>query len=207
MVTNSIIRCHWIGDDPLMMKYHDEEWGVPVHDDRKWFEYLVLDAFQAGLSWKIVLHKREALRQVFHGFDPAGAAGMSDAEIESAVQDQRIIRNRLKIRAAVENARAFLKLQQEHSTFDAFIWTFTKGKTIHNRFKRPDQLPAKTSLSDAVSKALKGAGFRFVGSTICYAFLQAGGIVNDHLVSCFRYPELRERQRFKLPAPTGLRTT
>jgi len=192
-------RCPWTGDDPLMVQYHDEEWGVPVHDDQKWFEYLVLDAFQAGLSWKIVMQKREALRQVFYGFDPAAVARMSDAEIESAIRDQRIIRNRLKIRATVDNARAFLKLQQEHGTFDAFIWSFTKGKTVHNRFKRLNQLPAKTSLSDAVSKALKGAGFHFVGSTICYAFLQAGGIVNDHLESCFRYPELRVRKRFTPP--------
>jgi len=198
-MVKKIKRCPWCGIEPIYVKYHDEEWGVPVHDDQKWFEYLVLDAFQAGLSWKIVMQKREALRQVFYGFDPAAAARMSDAEIESAIRDQRIIRNRLKIRATVDNARAFLKLQQEHGTFDAFIWSFTKGKTVHNRFKRLNQLPAKTSLSDAVSKALKGAGFHFVGSTICYAFLQAGGIVNDHLESCFRYPELRVRKRFTPP--------
>ncbi len=197
MQTESVTRCPWPGDDPLMTAYHDREWGVPVHDDRKWFEYLVLDAFQAGLSWRIVLNKREALREVFCGFDPAAVAKMSEAEQETARQDPRIIRNRLKIRAAVKNARAFLKLQKQVGSFDAFMWGFTGGKTVHNRWKRPDQLPAATPLSDAVSRALKSAGFTFVGSTICYAFLQAGGVVNDHLASCFRYPMLRDEKPFK----------
>jgi len=202
---DSRIRCPWPGEDPLMIRYHDEEWGVPVHDDRKWFEFLVLDAFQAGLSWRIILYKRDALRKVFHGFDPAGVAEMGEAEIAAACQDARIIRNRLKIRAAVENARAFLMLQKAHGTFDAFIWQFTKGKTVHHRFKRIDLLPAATPLSHAVSKALKKEGFKFVGSTICYAFLQAGGIVNDHLVDCFRYAELKNGSPSAPPAPSESR--
>ncbi len=199
MAEQILFRCPWTGDDPLMVKYHDREWGVPVHDDRKWFEYLVLDAFQAGLSWKIVLHKREAFREVFYHFDPAAVARMSKEALESARMNPRIIRNRLKIAAAVENAKAFLRLQQTHGSFDAFIWSFTKGKTIHNRWERWDQVPASTALSDTVSRALKSAGFKFVGSTICYAFLQAGGIVNDHLVDCFRYAFLRSGTN---PAPS-----
>jgi len=188
-----------------MIRYHDTEWGVPVHEDRKWFEYLVLDAFQAGLSWKIVLHKRPGFQEVFHDFDPEKVAAMTEAELGAAVQNPSIIRNRLKLRAAVENARAFLRLQKTYGSFDAFIWSFTKGKTVHHRFKRLNQLPTATPLSDAVSKALKSAGFKFVGSTICYAFLQAGGIVNDHLADCFRYPELRSGSPATPPAPSAPR--
>jgi len=186
-------RCGWMRDDPLMLAYHDEEWGVPVHEDRKWFEFLVLDAFQAGLSWKTVLHKREAFKKVFHGFDPARAAHMSEAEIEEACRNQSIIRNRQKIRATVNNAKAFLALQKKFGTFDSFIWSFTKGGVIRGGWKTLEEIPASTPLSDAVSKALKAEGFTFVGSKICYAFLQAGGVVNDHLVHCFRYKDLRRR--------------
>ena len=184
-------RCGWMGNDELMRHYHDDEWGVPVHDDRRWFEYIVLDAFQAGLSWKTVLHKREAFRKVFRGFDPAKVARMSEKAIEKARQNPAIIRNRLKILAAVNNAKAFLNLQKKHGSFDTFIWSFTNGRVIHNRWLQLDDIPAHAPLSDRVSKALKNEGFSFVGTTICYSFLQAGGIVNDHLVGCFRYKELK----------------
>jgi DNA-3-methyladenine glycosylase I len=180
-----------MGNDELMWRYHDDEWGVPVHDDRRWFEYIVLDAFQAGLSWKTVLHKREAFRKVFRGFDPVKVARMSEKAIEKARQNAAIIRNRLKILAAVNNAKAFLSLQEKHGSFDGFIWAFTDGRIIHNNWHELEDIPAHTELSDTVSKALKNEGFSFVGTTICYSFLQAGGIVNDHLVGCFRYAELR----------------
>ena len=185
-------RCAWPSDDPLMLRYHDEEWGVPVHDDQKWFEFIVLDAFQAGLSWRTVLHKRAAFRRVFHNFDPEKVARMSDKAMEKARQNPAIIRNRLKIQAAVKNARAFLDLQEHHGSFDRLIWSFTEGKTIHSAWKTFEDMPASTPLSDTVSKALKKEGFTFVGSTICYAFLQAAGVVNDHLVHCFRYRELAD---------------
>jgi len=183
-------RCGWMGNNELMRRYHDEEWGVPVHDDWRWFEYIVLDAFQAGLSWRTVLHKREAFQKVFRGFDPVKVARMSEKAMEKACQNAAIIRNRLKIRAAVNNARSFLNLQENHGSFDAYIWSFTDGRVIHNNWQELNEIPAHTELSDAVSKALKNKGFSFVGTTICYSFLQAGGIVNDHLVDCFRYAEL-----------------
>ena len=176
-------------DDPLMIEYHDKEWGVPVHDDRKWFEFIVLDAFQAGLSWRTVLHKREAFRKVFHNFEPEKVARMTEKELERARQNPAIIRNRLKIWGSVKNAKAFLNLQERHGSFDTFIWSFTDGQTINNKCKKMDDIPASTPLSDEISKALKKEGMTFVGTTICYAFLQAGGIVNDHLVSCFRHKE------------------
>ena len=183
-------RCEWPGDDPLMVRYHDDEWGVPVHDDRKWFEFLILDAFQAGLSWKTVLHKRQAFRQVFHGFDPQRVAGMSEKAIAGAMVNPAIIRTRLKIRAAVKNAQAFLRLQEVNGSFDDYIWAFTDGQVIHNHWTSLSAVPATTDLSDTVSKSMKQNGFTFVGSTICYAFLQAAGMVNDHLVGCFRHSEL-----------------
>ncbi len=183
-------RCAWPGSDEIMIRYHDEEWGVPVHDDLIWFEFIVLDAFQAGLSWKTVLHKREAFRQVFYGFDPVKVARMSGKEREKARQNPAIIRNRLKIRATVKNAMAFLKIQEKWGSFDSFIWSFTNGEIIHNSWTDLKEIPASTPLSDKVSNALKKEGFSFVGSTICYALLQASGVVNDHLVHCFRYKEL-----------------
>ncbi|MGD9187525.1 MAG: DNA-3-methyladenine glycosylase I, partial [Desulfobacteraceae bacterium] len=155
-----------------------------------WFEFIVLDAFQAGLSWKTVLHKREAFGQVFHQFDPQKVARMTAAAMEKARQNPAIIRNRLKIQSTVKNAQAFLDLQETHGSFDAFIWSFTEGRVVHNQWKALEQIPANTKLSDQVSRSLKSSGFTFVGSTICYSFLQAGGIVNDHLVSCFRYGQL-----------------
>ena len=186
-------RCGWMGDDELMLRYHDKEWGVPVHDDRKWFEYLILDAFQAGLSWKTVLNKREGFREVFFGFDPERVSKMTEKEMESARNNSAIIRNRLKIKSAVTNAKAFLKLQEKHGSFDSYIWSFTDGQVINNSWKDLHEIPASTPLSDEISKALKKEGFSFVGSTICYAFLQAAGVVNDHLISCFRYEELKDK--------------
>jgi DNA-3-methyladenine glycosylase I len=190
MMNDDKSRCSWPGDDELMRRYHDEEWGVPVHDDRTWFEYLVLDAFQAGLSWKTVLHKREGFRTVFRDFDPARVARLTQKRIDAACGNPAIIRNRLKIEAAVNNARTFLEVQQRHGSFDAYIWSFTDGQVIRNAWTSLEQLPVSTPLSDSVSQSLKQAGFSFVGSTICYAFLQAGGIVNDHMVHCFRHREL-----------------
>jgi len=190
MNTDGKTRCAWMGDDIPMLRYHDDEWGVPVREDRKWFEFLVLDAFQAGLSWRTVLHKREAFRRVFHDFDPQKVARMTDKAVAQALQDKAIIRNRLKIQATVKNARAFLKLQEKNGAFDAFVWSFTDGRTIHNAWKHMDQIPAFSPLSDRVSKALKAEGFSFVGTTICYSLLQAAGVVNDHLVHCYRYKEL-----------------
>ncbi|MDZ7751001.1 MAG: DNA-3-methyladenine glycosylase I [Gammaproteobacteria bacterium] len=187
--------CTWPGQDALMRCYHDEEWGVPVHDDRLWFEYMVLDAFQAGLSWRTVLHKRETLRRVFHGFEPGRVAAMTPSELEHARTNPAIIRNRLKIQAAVRNAEAFLNLQARHGSFDAYIWSFTAGHTITNHWRSMSDVPAATPLSDEVSRALRAAGFSFVGSTICYAFLQAGGVVNDHLVGCPRHDEVAVRGR------------
>ncbi|MFZ0726361.1 MAG: DNA-3-methyladenine glycosylase I [Desulfobacterales bacterium] len=194
MNTNNQPRCGWTGDDDALRRYHDEEWGVPVHDDKHWFEYIVLDAFQAGLSWKTVLHKREAFRRVFRGFDPAKVARLTEGALERAAENKAIIRNRLKIRAAVNNAKSFVDLQAKHGSFDAYIWSFTEGRVIHNNWQELDEIPAHTALSDRVSKALKQEGFSFVGTTICYSFLQAGGIVNDHLVNCFRHQELRARR-------------
>lgn len=184
-------RCPWPGNDDLMIRYHDEKWGVPVFDDTQWMEYIILDAFQAGLSWRTVLHKHLAFRKVFHNFDPQRVARMTERQIEAARQNPAIIRNQQKIRAAVKNAGRFLDLAEQHGSFSNFIWSFTDGKVVQNRWKRLEEIPAHTRLSDQVSKALKEAGFSFVGSTICYAFLQAGGVINDHLVTCFRYKELK----------------
>jgi DNA-3-methyladenine glycosylase I len=183
-------RCAWMGNDAKMLDYHDREWGVPLHDDRRWFEFLVLDAFQAGLSWRTVLHKRDAFRRVFYGFDPLKVARMSDAAKARALENKAIIRNRLKIEATVKNARAFLRLQETRGSFDTYIWGFTDGRTLHNTWKAMEQIPASTPLSDTVSRALKAEGFSFVGTTICYSLLQAAGVVNDHLVHCYRYEEL-----------------
>jgi DNA-3-methyladenine glycosylase I len=182
-----VTRCGWTGNNPLMEEYHDTEWGVPVHDDNKHFEFLVLDAFQAGLSWSIILKKREGFREAFAGFDPKKVAEFGEHEIEELVINPDIIRNRQKITATVNNAKHFLRLQKEHGSFDKFIWQFTEGKTKMNAWKEMKQIPAKTDESDAMSKALIKEGFKFVGSTICYAYMQAAGMVHDHITSCFRY--------------------
>lgn len=183
-------RCGWPADDPLMIAYHDEEWGVPVHDDRKLFEYFVLDAFQAGLSWRTILHKRENFRAAFDDFEPARIARYDNTERERLLADAGIVRNRQKIDATIGNAREFLRLRDARGSFDRWIWQFTGGETIRNAWESLDEIPATSPESDAMSVALKVEGFRFVGSTICYAFMQAAGMVNDHLLTCFRHPEL-----------------
>jgi DNA-3-methyladenine glycosylase I len=182
-------RCDWAKSD-LLANYHDQEWGVPLHEDRKLFEFLVLDAFQAGLSWEIILKKREGLRRAFAGFDPVKVARFSPAKQEKLLADSGIIRNRLKIAATITNARAFLAVQKEFGSFDAYIWEFVGGKPIRNAWRDLKQIPARSPESDSLSKDLKTRGFRFVGSTICYAMMQAAGLVNDHLVDCFRYQQL-----------------
>lgn len=177
-------RCPWPSDDALMIEYHDKEWGVPLHDDRKLFEYMVLDAFQAGLSWKTVLHKREEFRKAFDNFDAKKIANYDDEKVALLLNNAGIIRNRQKIAATIKNAKSFLEVQKEFSTFDKYIWGFVGGKTIKNSWSSLSQLPARSPESDAMSKDLQKRGFSFVGSTICYAFMQASGMVNDHLISC-----------------------
>jgi DNA-3-methyladenine glycosylase I len=179
--------CEWPTNDPLMIRYHDEEWGVPLHDDQKIFEFLVLDAFQAGLSWRTVLHKRENFRRAFDGFDVKKIAGYTDKEFDRLMSDTGIIRNKAKIRGTIQNAQCFLKVQEEYGTFDRYIWQFTGEKTINNKLTSLSAMPASSPESDAMSRDLKARGFKFVGSTICYAFMQAAGMVNDHLVGCKRY--------------------
>jgi DNA-3-methyladenine glycosylase I len=187
MTTN---RCAWVGSDPLMIEYHDREWGVSVHDDRKHFEFLVLEAAQAGLSWSIVLRKREGYRRAFSGFDPQKVARYNAKRILKLTSDPAIIRNRLKIESAVRNARAFLAIQEEFGSFDAYCWQFVDGRPKQNRWKAMRQIPATSPESDAFSKDLKRRGFSFVGSTVIYAHMQAVGMVNDHVVDCFRYREV-----------------
>jgi len=182
-------RCDWARDD-LSIAYHDEEWGVPVHDDRALFEFLILEGAQAGLSWSTILRKRTAYRAAFHRFDPRKVARYDDSATKVLLDNPGIVRNRLKIAAAVGNAQVFLAVQKEFGTFDRYIWQFTDGRPMRNRWKRLEEVPARTAESDAMSKDLTKRGFKFVGSTICYAFMQATGMVNDHLVSCFRYREL-----------------
>ena len=185
-------RCSWVGvDNTLMRDYHDREWGVPNHDDRVHFEFLCLEAAQAGLSWSIVLNKREGYRQAFAQFDPEKVARFTPARIEKLVTNPGIIRNRLKITAAVNNARAFLKVQKEFGSFDAYCWQFVNGRPRQSRLTASRQIPATTAQSDAFSRDLKRRGFSFVGSTVIYAHMQAVGMVNDHLIDCFRYREVR----------------
>ena len=191
-------RCAWPSNDPLMIAYHDEEWGVPLHDDRKLFEFLVLEGMQAGLSWSTVLRKRENFRKAFHGFDPVRIARYRQRDVERLLSDAGIIRNRLKIQAALTNAQCFLEVQKEFGTFDAYIWGFVGGKPIKNRFKSLSEIPAVTSESEVLSKDLKSRGFKFVGPTIVYAHMQATGMVNDHTVDCFRYRQV-QKQGLRLP--------
>jgi DNA-3-methyladenine glycosylase I len=187
-----LTRCAWVSiDDPLMLEYHDREWGVPVHDDRKHFEYLILEGAQAGLSWSTVLNKREGYRRAFSQFDPAKVARYTEKRIGALAADPGIIRNRMKIASAVRNARAFLEIQNEFGSFDAYCWRFVDGRPRLNRRKSTKEIPATSRDSDALSKDLKRRGFTFVGSTIVYAHMQAIGMVNDHLVKCFRYEEIR----------------
>jgi DNA-3-methyladenine glycosylase I len=192
MTERRINRCAWVGsDNPLMLDYHDREWGVPVHDDRKHFEFLVLEAAQAGLSWAIVLKKREGYRRAFSRFDPRKVARYSQNRIQTLTGDPSIIRNRMKIESAVRNARAFLAIQDEFGSFDAYCWRFVDGRPRLNRRKAMREIPATSRESDAFSKDLKRRGFSFVGSTIMYAHMQAVGMVNDHLVGCFRYRQIQ----------------
>jgi DNA-3-methyladenine glycosylase I len=184
-----LVRCSW-ASKPINIAYHDQEWGVPVHEDRTWFEFITLEGAQAGLSWDTVLQKREQYRKVFAGFDPARVARFDSDKVKQLLGDPGIIRNRLKIASTISNGQAFLKVQKEHGSFDNYIWEFIGGKPIRNKWKGNDRLPAQTPLAVALSKDLLKRGFRFVGPTICYALMQATGLVNDHAVSCFRYREL-----------------
>jgi DNA-3-methyladenine glycosylase I len=183
-------RCEWARDD-LSIAYHDTEWGVPLHDDRGLFEFLILEGAQAGLSWSTILRKRENYREAFDRFDPRRVARYGENKVADLLADEGIVRNRLKIQAAVNNARAFLAVQKEFGTFDAYLWRFVDGRPLQNRWHRLSDVPARTSQSDALSQDLEKRGCRFVGSTICYAFMQAVGMVNDHVVGCFRHAELK----------------
>jgi DNA-3-methyladenine glycosylase I len=183
-------RCSWVGTDPLMVAYHDTEWGVPVHDDRKLFEFMVLDAMQAGLNWRIVLQKRQGFHKAFSGFDLRKVAKYGDADLDRLLATEGIIRNRLKLAASITNARAAVQVQKEFGSLDSYLWQFVDGRPKVNAWKRATQIPAETREADAMSSDLKRRGFKFVGPTICYAFMQAAGLVNDHLTGCFRYAAL-----------------
>ena len=186
-------RCGWCVGHPLYVHYHDEEWGVPEHDDQKLFEKIILDGAQAGLSWLTILKKREGYRRAFDGFEAGKMARYSEQKIARLLADPGIVRNRLKVNAAVTNARAYLKLQEDLGSFDRYLWQFVNGRTIRNQWTSLKELPARTAESDAMSQSLRQRGFKFVGSTICYAFMQAVGMVNDHLVTCFRHREVARR--------------
>ncbi len=180
-------RCAWVTDDPLYLEYHDQEWGVPVHDDHRLFEMLTLEGAQAGLSWLTILRKREGYRRLFEGFDPVVVARFTETDVERLLQDASIVRHRGKIESTINNAAAVLRLQEEFGSFDAYIWSFVNGEPIRNSWQKLSDLPAKTDNSDRMSKDLKKRGFRFVGSTTCYAFMQATGMVDDHTTDCFRF--------------------
>jgi len=192
-----IYRCGWSNSDPLYIEYHDTEWGVPLHDDKKIFEFIVLEGAQAGLSWMTILRKREGYRKAFADFDPEKVARFTEKKIEKLLQDSSIIRNKLKVNSAVTNAKAFLKVQEEFGSFDKYIWSFTDGKVLQNEWKSLKEIPARTKESDVLSKDLIKRGFKFVGSTIMYAHMQATGMVNDHVVECFRHKELIQRKGAK----------
>ncbi len=185
-------RCPWCGQDPIYVTYHDEQWGVPVHDDRKLFEFLILEGAQAGLSWLTILKRREGYRRAYRDFDPQKVARFGASSVRRLLADPGIIRNRLKIEASIGNARAFLAVQEEWGSFDAYIWSFVEGRPIQNRWRSMAELPATTPLAEKISRDLKQRGFRFVGPTIVYAHMQATGMVNDHLVGCFRHRQIKE---------------
>ena len=189
-MTEAKVRCAWAGSDPLYQAYHDEEWGVPVHDDRLLFEFVVLESAQAGLSWLTILKKRENYRRAFAGFDVKKVAAFDERKVEELLQDAGIVRNRLKVAAAIQNARSFVSLRREFDSFDAYIWSFVGGRPKRNAWKTLADIPSKTTESERMSSELKKRGFKFVGPTICYAFMQATGMVNDHVVSCFRYDQV-----------------
>jgi DNA-3-methyladenine glycosylase I len=184
-------RCEWGTSSALYIEYHDTEWGLPVHDERKLFEFLILEGAQAGLSWSTILNKRQAYMQAFDNFEPAKVASYDNTKVQQLLTNSGIVRNRLKIQAAIQNARSFLALQYQYGSFDTYIWQFVDGKPIQNSWKSLQEIPAMTKESDAMSKELKKRGFIFVGSTICYAFMQAVGMVNDHVVDCFRWQEVQ----------------
>ena len=185
-------RCHWVTDDPVYINYHDEQWGVPVHDDKKLFEFIILEGAQAGLSWLTILKKRSGYKKAFADFDVEKVAGFTPEKIKTLLLDSSIIRNKLKVNAAVSNARAFIRIQEEFGSFDKYSWRFVDGKPIINRFKTHDEIPAVTKESTDFSRDLVQRGFKFVGPTIIYAHMQAVGMVNDHLISCFRYKDVME---------------
>lgn len=193
MNKNKISRCSWPGDDKLMIEYHDKEWGTPCHNDRKIFEAILLDTFQAGLSWRTILHKRENFRKAFSNFDYKKIAKYGRRDIKRLMNDKGIIRNSLKIEGAITNGKLFLEVQKESGSFDKYIWQFTNGKTIHHKHKRLTDLGATSKESDQMSKDMKKRGFKFVGSTVCFAFMQGIGMINDHLVSCFRHEEVKRK--------------
>lgn len=193
MKPKSLPRCGWVGGDPLYRTYHDREWGVPVHDDRRLFEFLILEGAQAGLSWITILRKRDAYRAAFAGFDPKAVAGFDGAKIAELLANPGIVRNRLKVESAITNARSFLRIQEEFGSFDDYQWRFVGGRPLRNAWRSITEIPACTPASDAMSLDLKRRGFRFVGSTICYAHMQAVGMVNDHTVDCFRWREVGGR--------------
>ena len=184
-------RCEWVGSDQLLIDYHDNEWGVPLHDDQSLFEFLILEGVQAGLSWLTILKKRENYRLAFDGFDPDIVAHYDEKKIQELLQDRGIVRNRMKIRAAITNARSFLKIQKEFGSFNKYIWQFTENRPVLNQWKNLKEIPSKSVESELMSRDLKQRGFKFVGPTICYAFMQAIGMVNDHTIHCFRYEELQ----------------
>lgn len=187
-------RCAWPGNNELMIEYHDKEWGVPLHDDRKLFEFLVLDAFQAGLSWSTILNKRKNFEKAFDKFNPKKISKYTEKDFKRLMSDSGIVRNRLKIKSTIQNAKVFLKIKKEFGSFDKYIWDFVNNKPFQNKFKSMKELPSKTPVSDVMSKDLKNRGMNFVGSTICYAFMQAAGLVNDHTIDCFRYKEVRKKK-------------
>ena len=189
-ISKSVNRCEWCGTDPLYVEYHDEDWGVPVHDDRILFEFLILEGAQAGLSWITILKKRENYKNLFDDFDVIKVSKYTEKKIAKLLENPGIIRNKLKVNSTVTNAQAFIKVQKEFGSFDKYIWKFVDGKPIVNKFKSLKEIPSKTEISDLMSKDLKKRGFKFVGSTICYAFMQATGMVNDHTTKCFRYKEV-----------------
>jgi DNA-3-methyladenine glycosylase I len=187
-------RCAWSGEEPGMVRYHDEEWGLPVHDDRVLFEFLILEGAQAGLSWRTILNKRENYRRAFSDFDPVKVARYGPKQVERLMGDAGIVRNRLKVEGTIKNAKAFLDVQREFGSFDAYVWRFVGGKPLDRKVSSMRDVPAKTPESDALSKDLLKRGFKFVGSTICYAFMQATGMVNDHETTCFRYSQVKTRR-------------
>jgi len=186
-------RCNWVGSDPQMIEYHDKEWGTPVHDDRLLFEFLILEGAQAGLNWSTILRKRENYREAFDNFEANKIVKYNEKKLEQLLNNEGIIRNRLKINAVISNAQAFLKVQKDFGSFDKYIWKFVNHKQINNKFKDLSELPSQTGQSEQMSKSLKKRGFKFVGPTICYAFMQAVGMVNDHVIDCFRYNEINKR--------------